>query len=50
VGTYKEGYEAALTEVHKWVMRLPYEIDGEIWIDRDDVEAIIERLRREASD
>lgn len=36
---------AVLTEVHKWVMRLPYEIDGEIWIDRDDVEAIIERLR-----
>jgi hypothetical protein len=41
---------ATLSEVHKWVMRLPYEIDGEIWIDRDDVEAIIERLRREASD
>lgn len=35
---------ATLAEVHKWVMGLPYEIDGEIWLDRDDVEAIIRKM------
>ena len=37
--------EATLSEVHERVMRLPYEIDGEIWIDRDEVIGWINKLR-----
>lgn len=37
--------EATLSEVHERVMRLPYEIDGEIWIDRDQVIGWIDKLR-----
>lgn len=34
-----------LTEIHERVMRLPYEIDGEMWIDRDEVIGWIDKLR-----
>ena len=36
-----------LDTVEKRIMRLPYEIDGEIWVDRDQVIGWIEALRWE---
>ena len=35
-----------LDTVQERIMRLPYEIDGEIWIDRDQVIGWIDALRR----
>lgn len=45
MATFEDGYAAALTDVHQRVMRLPYEIDGETWIDRDEVIGWIDKLR-----
>jgi hypothetical protein len=37
--------QRVLDTVQERIMRLPYEIDGEIWIDRDEVIGWIDKLR-----
>ena len=41
------GYRRALDEARERIMRLPYEIDGGVWIDRDEVIGWIDELRGE---
>ena len=39
--------QRVLDTVQERIMGLPYEIDGEIWIDRDEVIGWIDKLRGE---
>ena len=42
---YDAGYDAALRDAVERIMSLPYEIDGEVWVDRDGVIGWIDKLR-----
>jgi len=44
---YAEGYAAALDAARERIMRLPYEINEEILVDRDEVIGWIDALREE---
>ena len=44
---YQSGYRTALLDARERIMRLPYEIDEEILVDRDEVIGWIDALREE---